>query len=97
MRRIVDQAWREMKDADRTDPAFDVLYVSYAEARHGAPKELISKTCFVQSAGFGSCLDMYSLGKVLKRCFDFFRAAAQLTYGSITSSARLTCALYVAQ
>jgi GR25 family glycosyltransferase involved in LPS biosynthesis len=47
----IDQAWREMKDADRTDPAFDVLYVSYAEARHGAPKELISENVFRPERG----------------------------------------------
>jgi GR25 family glycosyltransferase involved in LPS biosynthesis len=49
--RIVDQAWREMKDADGADPAFDVLYVSYAEARHGAPKELISENVFRPGRG----------------------------------------------
>jgi hypothetical protein len=38
---ILDHASREMKDADSADPAFDVLYVSYAEARYGAPKELL--------------------------------------------------------
>jgi GR25 family glycosyltransferase involved in LPS biosynthesis len=41
--RIVDQAWREMEDTDQTDPAFDVLYVSYKEARYGAPKDLVSR------------------------------------------------------
>jgi GR25 family glycosyltransferase involved in LPS biosynthesis len=49
--RILDQAWREMKDADGADPAFDVLYVSYAEARHGAPKELLSKNVFRPERG----------------------------------------------
>jgi GR25 family glycosyltransferase involved in LPS biosynthesis len=49
--RILDQAWREMKDADGSDPAFDVLYVSYAEARHGAPKELLSKNVFRPERG----------------------------------------------
>jgi hypothetical protein len=48
---IVDEAWREMKDADRADPAFDLLYVSYAEARHGAPKELISENVFRPERG----------------------------------------------
>ena len=48
---IVDQAWREMKDADRAEPSFDVLYVSYAEARHGAPKELISENVFRPERG----------------------------------------------
>jgi hypothetical protein len=49
--RIVDHAWREMKDADGADPAFDVLYVSYAEARHGAPKELLSENVFRPERG----------------------------------------------
>ena len=49
--RIIDHAWREMKDADKSDPAFDVLYVSYAEARHGAPKELISENVFRPERG----------------------------------------------
>lgn len=48
---IVDHAWREMRDADRADPAFDVLYVSYAEARHGAPKQLISENVFRPERG----------------------------------------------
>jgi GR25 family glycosyltransferase involved in LPS biosynthesis len=49
--RVVDHAWREMKDADGADPTFDVLYVSYAEARHGAPKELISENVFRPGRG----------------------------------------------
>ena len=48
---IVDQAWREMKNTDQADPAFDMLYVSYAEARHGAPKELISENVFRPERG----------------------------------------------
>ena len=49
--RVVDQAWREMEDADRTAPAFDVLYVSYNEVRYGAPKELVSKNVFRPERG----------------------------------------------
>lgn len=49
--RIVDEAWHEMEDADRTNPAFDILYVSYKEARYGAPKELISKNVFRPERG----------------------------------------------
>lgn len=49
--RLVDQAWREMEAADRTRPAFDVLYLSYKEVRHGAPKELISKGVFRPERG----------------------------------------------
>ena len=49
--RIVDQAWREMEDADRTGPVFDVLYVSYKEVRYGAPKELVSENVFRPERG----------------------------------------------
>jgi GR25 family glycosyltransferase involved in LPS biosynthesis len=48
---IVDQAWSEMENADRADPAFDVLYVSYKEVRYGAPKELVSKSVFHPERG----------------------------------------------
>jgi GR25 family glycosyltransferase involved in LPS biosynthesis len=49
--RIIDQAWREMEDTDRTSPAFDVLYVSYKEVRYGAPKELVSRNVFRPERG----------------------------------------------
>ena len=49
--RTVDLAWHEMEEADRNRPAFDVLYMSYKEVRHGAPKELISKNVFRPDRG----------------------------------------------
>lgn len=49
--RILEQAWREMEDADQTSPKFDILYVSYGEVRHGAPKELVSKNVFRPERG----------------------------------------------
>jgi len=48
---ILDQAWREMVDADQANPGFDILYVSYGEVRHGAPKELVSKNVFRPERG----------------------------------------------
>ena len=60
--RIMDQAWREMDDADRTGPAFDILYVSYKEARYGAPKELVSRSLFRPERGL-----WYLSGYVLSR------------------------------
>jgi GR25 family glycosyltransferase involved in LPS biosynthesis len=48
---ILDNAWHEMSEADDADPAFDILYVSYAEARYGAPKELISENVFRPERG----------------------------------------------
>lgn len=47
----LDHAWREMKEADKSDPAFDLLYVSYGEVRYGAPKELISEHVFRPERG----------------------------------------------
>jgi GR25 family glycosyltransferase involved in LPS biosynthesis len=49
--RTLEQAWREMEIADRGSPKFDVLYVSYEEVQHGAPKELISKNVFRPERG----------------------------------------------
>ena len=49
--RTMDQAWCEMKDVDRTCPAFDVFYLSYQEARYGAPKELVSANVFRPERG----------------------------------------------
>ena len=49
--RILDQAWREMEDADRANPGFDILYVSYGEVRNGAPKELVSTNVFRPERG----------------------------------------------
>ena len=49
--RILDQAWREMEDADRANPEFDILYVSYGEVRNGAPKELVSTNVFRPERG----------------------------------------------
>ena len=48
---ILEQAWFEMSDAEKTSPKFDVLYVSYEEVRHGAPKELVSKNVFHPERG----------------------------------------------
>lgn len=47
----IDQAWKEMKDADHGNPNFDVLYVSYKEVRYGAPKKLLSENVFCPERG----------------------------------------------
>ena len=60
--RILEEAWREMEDADRASPRFDILYVSYGEVRHGAPKELLSKNVFRPVRGL-----WYLSGYVLSR------------------------------
>src|ERR1700733_9250831 len=60
--RILDQAWREMEDADRANPGFDILYVSYGEVRNGAPKELVSTNRFRPQGGL-----WYLAGYVLSK------------------------------
>lgn len=60
--RTMDQAWGEMGAAVRAGPAFDILYVSYQEARYGAPKELVSRTLFRPERGL-----WYLSGYVLSR------------------------------
>jgi GR25 family glycosyltransferase involved in LPS biosynthesis len=60
--RILELAWREMEDADRANPRFDILYVSYGEVRHGAPKELVSTNVFRPKRGL-----WYLSGYVLSR------------------------------
>lgn len=47
----IEKAWREMQLADRADPQFDILYLSYDEVRFGAPKELISENLFRPERG----------------------------------------------
>jgi GR25 family glycosyltransferase involved in LPS biosynthesis len=49
--RVLEQAWSEMEGADRAGPSFDILYVSYKEVRHGAPKELVSRNVFRPERG----------------------------------------------
>ena len=49
--RKLDQAWREMEGSDQAGPRLDILYVSYKEARYGAPKELVSRNVFRPERG----------------------------------------------
>ena len=60
--RTIDRAWREMENADQAAPTFDVLYTSYREVRHGAPKALLSDTVFRPERGLW-CLSGYVLSK----------------------------------
>lgn len=57
----LDQAWRDViSDPDKS--SFDLLYVSYLEARHGAPKAFVSSTLFRPVRGL-----WYLSGYVLSR------------------------------
>jgi GR25 family glycosyltransferase involved in LPS biosynthesis len=49
--RLVDTAWREMRAADQAEPSFDMLYLSYKEVRHGAPKTAFSQNVFRPERG----------------------------------------------
>ena len=48
---LVDTAWEEMRDRDGTDPDFDVLYLSFKEVKHGAPKIALSRSVFRPERG----------------------------------------------
>lgn len=60
--RTFEQAWREMEGPDGASPGFDILYLSYKEVRHGAPKELVSKNVFRPERGLW-CMSGYVLSK----------------------------------
>lgn len=49
--RLVDKAWCEMRAVDQAEPSFDVLYLSYKEVRHGAPKIAFSQSVFRPERG----------------------------------------------
>lgn len=49
--KTLDLAWKEMEEDDRTPALFDILYLSFKEARYGAQKELISKNVFRPERG----------------------------------------------
>lgn len=48
---LVNSAWTELHVSDSSDPAFDVLYLSYKEVRHGAPKVPTSQNVFRPERG----------------------------------------------
>lgn len=60
--RLVDHGWREIEAMDPTSSAFDLLYLSYKEVRHGAPKQLMSKNVFRPERGL-----WYMSGYVLSK------------------------------
>ncbi len=60
--RLVDKAWGEMRDRDGTHPDFDVLYLSFKEVKHGAPKIALSHSVFRPERGL-----WYLSGYVLSR------------------------------
>ena len=49
--KLMDQAWAEIIAKNNTKDGFDVLYVSYLEAKHGAPKSFISNSIFCPVRG----------------------------------------------
>jgi GR25 family glycosyltransferase involved in LPS biosynthesis len=60
--RCLDRVWSEVAAGTDTPCRFDVLYVSYLEVRHGAPKVLLSKYVFRPVRGL-----WYLSGYVLSR------------------------------
>jgi GR25 family glycosyltransferase involved in LPS biosynthesis len=49
--KYLDQAWSEIMEENGVNSKFDVLYVSYLEVKHGAPKTFLSKNVFRPKRG----------------------------------------------
>ena len=58
----MDKAWREIMKENDGKSKFDVLYVSYLEVKHGAPKSFLSKNVFKPVRGL-----WYLSGYILSR------------------------------
>jgi len=37
----LDQAWGQLKPSENKTTIFDILYLSYEEVKHGAPKTIL--------------------------------------------------------
>ncbi|MGO4855426.1 family 16 glycosylhydrolase [Phaeovulum sp. W22_SRMD_FR3] len=44
--RQVDKVWADVEELNKHNDGFDLLYLSYAESKHGAPKALMSEHSF---------------------------------------------------
>lgn len=60
--RYLDKAWNEVVSKSEIKGGFDVLYLSYQEVKHGAPKAILSKHLFRPKRGL-----WYLSGYVLSR------------------------------
>lgn len=60
--RCLDRVWNEWPVEPDSHGRFDILYVSYLEVRHGAPKVLLSKDVFRPVRGLW-CLSGYILSR----------------------------------
>lgn len=60
--RHLDTVWREIASDENSLASFDLLYVSYKEATHGAPKTFITKNVFMPDRGL-----WYLSGYILSR------------------------------
>jgi GR25 family glycosyltransferase involved in LPS biosynthesis len=49
--RYLDKAWKEVLSNSEIKGSFDVLYLSYHEVKHGAPKVILSKNLFRPERG----------------------------------------------
>ncbi len=89
--RHLDQAWKDIATIAGKYEGIDILYVSYMEATHGAPKSLMSSHLFrpVRGRGCGTCRGTSSPNKVRRSFFVCYPAVVRSIFGSTTSSARL--------
>jgi len=49
--KLLEHGWREIAHSNLNSEKFDILYLSYQEVRHGAPKEIVSKNVFRPERG----------------------------------------------
>jgi len=66
----LNEAWADLFNADQRSSGFDILYLSYKEAKYGAPKELLSRSLFRPERGLwflsGYVLSKTGAQKLLK-------------------------------
>lgn len=79
--RHLDQVWAEVFDKCDKNGRFDVLYVSYLEAKHGAPKAFLSNNVFRPVRGLWHLSGYVLSEKVLRNFFDYSLAVGQLISG----------------
>ncbi len=77
----MDQVWTEIVAENNVKGGFDVLYLSYLEVKHGAPKVFSQIIYSDQCVGSGFCPDMFYREKVQRSSFACFLVVVLSTSG----------------
>lgn len=68
--KCLDQAWNDLMSTTSECTAFDILYISYVEVKHGAPKVFLSENIFIPERGLwhisGYVLSRHGAQKLLQ-------------------------------